>query len=196
MIVIGHLSALFPETLDRAAACAWLVFGAAWIAGAAWTSRAKKRISWRRSAVDGSLYLAAFVLLFTPPAWTGEWWRTPPALASLVFGGELAALAFAVWARVHLGKLWSGAITLREGHRIVTSGPYRLVRHPVYTGFIAAAWAFAFLLASPTAFLGAALLTGEMIWKARREERFLRLELGETDYAAYAARTPMLVPRL
>ena len=87
-------------------------------------------------------------------------------------------------------------ITLRKDHRIVESGPYGLVRHPIYTGFLIAAWAFALLVASPTALLGASFLTGQMVWKAGREETFLRHELGAAAYDAYAARTPMLVPFL
>jgi protein-S-isoprenylcysteine O-methyltransferase Ste14 len=79
---------------------------------------------------------------------------------------------------------------------VVESGPYGLVRHPIYTGFLGASWAFALLIASPTALLGAALLTVQMAWKAKREESFLRQELGPADYDAYAARTPMLIPLL
>ena len=61
---------------------------------------------------------------------------------------------------------------------------------------LAAAWAFALLVGSPAAIAGAAVLTAQMAWKAKREEAFLRQELGPADYDAYAARTPMLIPFL
>lgn len=189
------LTGLFPTALHLAAALAWLVFGAVWIAGAAWTSRATKRISWLRSAVDGLIYLVAFALLFAPPPWTGILWSPPLAIRLLLFTLELLAFVFALWARVHLGRLWSVVITLRTGHKVVRTGPYRIVRHPVYTGFITAAWMFALLTASPTALSGAALLTIEMAWKAKREERFLRRELGAMEFDEYATTTPMLIPR-
>ena len=49
-----------------------------------------------------------------------------------------AGLAFAVWARVELGRNWSGSVTVKEGHELIRSGPYAYVRHPIYTGLIAA----------------------------------------------------------
>jgi protein-S-isoprenylcysteine O-methyltransferase Ste14 len=109
---------------------------------------------------------------------------------------EAGAFAFAWWARLHLGRLWSGMITLQEGHRLVDTGPYRLARHPIYTGFLGAAWAFALLTGAPTSLIGAVVLTAQMAWKARREEAFLRQELGAEPYDAYAARAPMLIPFL
>lgn len=198
MIGTSHLlvrSGLVPSGLAFAAALAWALFGALWIAAAAWTSRAAKRISGWQSALDGLIYLSAFALLFAPAPWTGALWHLPQWLGLLLLGGECAALAFAWWARVHLGKLWSGAITLRAGHTVIRSGPYHFVRHPVYTGFIGAAWMFALLVGAPTALLGAGLLSAEMAWKARREEQFLRSELGPEEYDSYAATTPMLLPR-
>jgi Isoprenylcysteine carboxyl methyltransferase (ICMT) family len=50
----------------------------------------------------------------------------------------ILGLLFSVWARIHLGQYWSGIITLKEGHKLIRSGPYRFVRHPIYTGFITA----------------------------------------------------------
>ncbi len=121
-------------------------------------------------------------------------WGNPILVGCGLLGLEVGGFAFAWWARVHLGRLWSGMITLREGHRVVDSGPYRLVRHPIYTGYLAAAWAFALLVATPPALLGAVVLTAQMVGKARREEAFLRQELGADAYNRYAATTPMIVP--
>ena len=120
--------------------------------------------------------------------------NVPGAIAALLLALEFCSFVFAWWARIHLGKLWSGGIKLRTGHRIVKSGPYALVRHPIYTAFIGASWSFALMVMTPTALLGAAILTIQMALKANREERFLRAELGASDYDSYAAQTPMLVP--
>ena len=51
-------------------------------------------------------------------------------------GLTLAGIAFTWWARIHLGRFWSNAITRKEGHRVIDTGPYGLVRHPIYTGLI------------------------------------------------------------
>jgi protein-S-isoprenylcysteine O-methyltransferase Ste14 len=69
----------------------------------------------------------------------------------------VVGILFAWWARVHLGKLWSGGVERMADHRVVDSGPYAIVRHPIYTGLIAAALATAVIRATPWALLGGAL---------------------------------------
>ena len=77
---------------------------------------------------------------------------------------------------------------------MVDTGPYRLVRHPIYSGIIFAATATALEKGTALALFGAAVLTASFYAKARREEQFLRAELGENAYDAYARKTSMLVP--
>jgi protein-S-isoprenylcysteine O-methyltransferase Ste14 len=105
-----------------------------------------------------------------------------------------AGFAFAWWARIHLGRLWSGFVTRKAGHRIVDTGPYRLVRHPIYTGIDTAALALLVVKATPLAIAGFVLIVWGYWIKARIEERFLREELGTEAYNVYAQRVPMLVP--
>ncbi len=95
-----------------------------------------------------------------------------------------------------MGALWSGAIVRKEGHHIVETGPYALVRHPIYTGLIVAIFATAAAQATVTGLIGAALVAIGLWLKARVEERFLTAELGADAYAAYRRRVPMLVPFL
>jgi protein-S-isoprenylcysteine O-methyltransferase Ste14 len=95
-----------------------------------------------------------------------------------------------------LGGFWSGSVTLKPEHRVIDRGPFALVRHPIYTGFIFTAFCMAFLRGTAVNFLGAFLIAFGFWLKARLEERFLRAALGAADYDAYAARTPMLVPWL
>jgi protein-S-isoprenylcysteine O-methyltransferase Ste14 len=103
-------------------------------------------------------------------------------------------LALTWWARIHLGCLWSSAITRKEKHRIVETGPYAFVRHPIYTGLISALLATAATEATPVALLGALLITLGLWVKARIEEHFLLSELGPEAYECYRYRVPMLVP--
>jgi protein-S-isoprenylcysteine O-methyltransferase Ste14 len=185
----------------------WGVFIVTWWIAAIWTARAAVTASGWTRALYYAGFFVGFGLLFTParearggfsslvPApWRGPLWADPAWAGWTLLGLEAAGLAFAWWARLHLGALWSGMLTLREGHRVVDTGPYRLVRHPIYTGFIAGAWALGLIVATPAALAGALVLTVVMSVKAGTEERFLRRELGEASYADYAARTPMLAP--
>jgi protein-S-isoprenylcysteine O-methyltransferase Ste14 len=179
---------------ERASAFLWVAFLVSWYAAMLWTARAVARTSWTSRLGDFAAYFVGFGLLFTPAAGVPALWAEPPPLAYALLAIQAGFFAFAWWARIHLGRLWSGMITLREGHRVVDSGPYGLVRHPIYTGFIGAAWASALVTPSSAKLLGAAVLTAQMVWKAKREETFLRRELGAEGYDAYAARIPMLVP--
>jgi protein-S-isoprenylcysteine O-methyltransferase Ste14 len=107
---------------------------------------------------------------------------------------EAAGFGLCWWARLHLGKLWSSNVTRKEGHRVVDTGPYGLVRHPIYTGILTALWATAAAKGTILGLVGAAVLTGGMWMKARLEESWLTKELGEEAYGAYRKRVPMLVP--
>jgi protein-S-isoprenylcysteine O-methyltransferase Ste14 len=90
----------------------------------------------------------------------------------------------------------SSSVTYKADHRIVDTGPYALVRHPIYTGIIVAAAATAALQARAIAFAGLVLLILGFWIKARLEERFLRDHLGAQAYDAYARRTGLLFPGL
>jgi protein-S-isoprenylcysteine O-methyltransferase Ste14 len=115
--------------------------------------------------------------------------------AWLLVGLVACGFGFCWWARLHLGQLWSMNITLKAGHRIIDTGPYALVRHPIYTGILLAAWAKAAGDATAIGFAGAVLMTLGLYLKARREERLLTGELGES-YESYRRRVPMLLPHL
>jgi protein-S-isoprenylcysteine O-methyltransferase Ste14 len=178
---------------------AWLVFIASWWIAALWVGKATAKAAMR----DRSLYMLGFIVgftaLFTFNFLPGHGpnaplWQAPAIVSWLLFVAELGGFAFGWWARLHLGRLWSGMMTLREGHRVVDSGPYGWVRHPIYTAFIGSAWAYALIIARPSTLFGALVLTVVMAVKGKAEEGFLRRELGAADYDAYAARVPMLVP--
>ena len=179
----------------------WAVWAATWFVAALWVSPAIRRAGVLGELLYRVLGIVGFVLLFgfysNRYDMIYRFWRTPSgnfgwAMAALVVAG----FALAWWARVHLGPLWSGTITRKHDHHIVDTGPYALVRHPIYIGIALSVLATAIVQGTPTSFLGAVLMTLGFYEKARLEERFLRKELGPEAYDAYAKRVPMLVPFL
>lgn len=123
-------------------------------------------------------------------------WQLWPQTAFTFWTGAavmLAGLIFAVWARIHLGRFWSGAITLKEGHRLIRSGPYQFVRNPIYTGILTGVAGTAIALGQVCGLVALAILFIVYSWKIHREERLLAGEFGE-EYAAYCRTVPALVP--
>lgn len=110
-------------------------------------------------------------------------------LAAVVFLG----FVWAWWARVHLGRLWSGVVTLKVDHVIVRSGPYRFTRHPIYSGILLALLATAAIRDNAAAILGWCLALAGFVIKLKQEERLLHLERG-AEYDAYRRDVPALVP--
>ena len=102
--------------------------------------------------------------------------------------------AFAWWARIHLGDLWSGWVTKKADHRVVDTGPYAIVRHPIYTGILLGVIATMIAKGTVLGLVGAVIIVAGMWMKARLEERFLREELGADAYDSYRRRVPMLIP--
>ena len=184
----------------------WFVWGVVWIAAWLWADRTVARPARRAEAPYRIVNILGFAGIFgdgflrrsgSITAWRPilpPLWRTPPALGWAMVALALAGLVLAIGARVTLGRLWSAAVTRKAGHRIVDSGPYALVRHPIYTALIMGAAALAVAKATPIALLGLAAIIIGYTLKARVEERFLSAELGAADYADYRARVPMLVP--
>jgi protein-S-isoprenylcysteine O-methyltransferase Ste14 len=117
--------------------------------------------------------------------WTGAW----VCVALIAIG-----LGFTWWARIYLGRLWSGRVTRKAEHRVVDTGPYALVRHPIYTGLLLAALATAAAKGTVLGIAGFAMLLLGLTLKARLEERWLAGELEGGAYADYRRRVPMLVP--
>jgi protein-S-isoprenylcysteine O-methyltransferase Ste14 len=121
----------------------------------------------------------------------------PPSAGAPFFWSGAAVtgsgLLFAVWARRHLGKNWSQAVTLKEGHELITTGPYALVRHPIYTGFLLGFVGCAVALGEWRGLLAVALVFGALWRKLRLEETWMRAQFGES-YKAYSRRVAALVP--
>jgi protein-S-isoprenylcysteine O-methyltransferase Ste14 len=192
------MDSLLNPTPETAIATIWLVWWGSWLAAAAWSDRAVKRPATPLHLVYRLLAGLGVVLLFGlyPHHLQAEMivWRTPVALAWAMVPAVVAGLMFAWWARIHLGRLWSSSVSRKADHRVVDTGPYGIVRHPIYTGIIFASAATAAMRGTALAWLGACVMTTGWVVKARLEEEFLREELGTETYGEYARRVPMLVP--
>lgn len=175
---------------------AWWSFVAYWLVSALWvrkTKVAEPPITRILHFVIGSLALMLlafhnFIRQIDPQLWPQNkytFWTG----AAVMLGG----LGFAVWARIHLGRYWSGAITLKEGHRLIRTGPYRLVRNPIYTGILSGVAGMAIALGKVSGLVALIVLLIVYSWKIRREERLLAPEFGD-EYAAYCREVPALVP--
>jgi protein-S-isoprenylcysteine O-methyltransferase Ste14 len=136
---------------------------------------------------------AALLLAIVPFRGLGRF--VPPSFAVMSVGVAVEAIGLflAIWARRHLGRHWSGEITIKKEHQLIRSGPYRLVRHPIYTGIL-------------TMYVGAAVVTGGWLgvigvalaalayWrKIRLEETNLHVAFGDA-YDAYRGQTWALLP--
>ena len=122
-------------------------------------------------------------------------WPVAPAIGWLLAGLVICGFLFTWWARIYLGQLWSSSVTRKEHHHIVDTGPYAIVRHPIYTGLLVAIVATMLMRLTIVTLTGSGLIATGIYVKARVEEEFLRQQLGDS-YDAYARRVPMLVPFL
>lgn len=121
-------------------------------------------------------------------------WHVHQLAAWVCVAFAVVGFAFCWWARVHLGRLWSGTITRKADHRVVDTGPYGIVRHPIYTGILLAVLATLAAKGTALGIVGGALIALGLWMKARLEEQWLRGELGAEAYDSYRRRVPMLVP--
>jgi protein-S-isoprenylcysteine O-methyltransferase Ste14 len=188
-------TATWPSAL---LALIWIAWLSSWLIGAFFSGRTEKQVRTRDARYRISIIAGAMLLTpWTAPA-LGEkpLWQIGAAGIYLLAVFTAAGCLFTWWARLHLGRFWSSAITRKEGHRVIDTGPYRLVRHPIYTGLIGAMIATGIALGTATALLGTVLITFGLWQKARMEEGFLTNELGADAYVPYCRRVPMLVPLL
>ena len=175
----------------RAGYAAWVVWLLSWLIAARWNARVANRPVFGAQSLYHLITAVGVILLFSV---TPDQHPLGGPLGWLALLFVIGGFAFAWWARLHLGAMWSSTVTRKDDHHIVESGPYGLVRHPIYTGIILAAFAQAVILNSVRGFAGAAIMTLGFYVKANLEERFLRQELGPEAYDGYRARVPMLLP--
>lgn len=174
----------------------WLIFGIYWgLAGlnSAATEKSESSVS---TYFHQFMLGVAFLLLALPvPGLNG--WFLPPELWVVATGGIIQAgfMLLAVWARLHLGRNWSAEVRIAVDHELVRSGPYRLLRHPIYTAMLGMFWGTALASSQFHALLGLAILVAAYLRKTRLEEQILHQTFG-AEYDAYRRDTWALVPLL
>jgi protein-S-isoprenylcysteine O-methyltransferase Ste14 len=186
----------YSLALDIISGC-WLVFVAIWVIAAVSTKRTVYRETrTQRLRYWVLLVVAYFLLLYgrrlpyplnvgiiphvAPTAWA--------AVVLCVIG-----LAFALWARVTLGRNWSGVVTLKEEHELVERGPYRFVRHPIYSGMLIMFFATALVQRHVAGFAGVLLMFASFWIKLGREEKLMLQQFPER-YRAYQQRAKRIIP--
>lgn len=175
----------------------WVIWCLYWIICARNAKRTVRRESYASRASHVLPLVAAILLIALPelpapifaarilPRTFATYW----AGVALVFLG----LSFAVWARRHIGRNWSGTVTVKEDHVLVTTGPYHWVRHPIYTGLLAAVAGSTIARGELRGVWAIALCTIAFVIKLRLEERWMRQVFGEA-YERYSAKVPALIP--
>jgi protein-S-isoprenylcysteine O-methyltransferase Ste14 len=200
-----HLAAIPAFAPDRpllshrafllACAAGWVLFSLYWEKAAKTAAPAKSSESKFSRGIHVFLTNAALLLEIAPIRGLGRFLPVSPLIMAGGLAVEALGLCLAIWARRHLGRNWSGEISVKVDHQLIRSGPYRLLRHPIYTGIL-------------TMYLGPTLVTGEWLavvglvmalfayWrKIRLEEATLGGAFGP-EYDAYRRTTWALVPGL
>jgi protein-S-isoprenylcysteine O-methyltransferase Ste14 len=177
----------------------WIIFLVVWVVAAISTKRSVYRESTVQRLRYSLLLFAGCFLLFR-----GH--RLPcPLSARVIPHWEILAwtgavlcvvgLSFCIWARLTLGRNWSGTVTLKEGHELVERGPYRLVRHPIYTGMLAMFLADLIVVGDVAGIIGLVLVFISFWIKLGDEEQVMLKQFPE-QYSSYQRRVKRLIPFL
>ena len=175
----------------------WGAFFVVWVLAAIFT----KRTVYRESAAQRLRYMIPIIigwfLLF-------RGWRLPSPLnvqiipqadAILLVAAILcvSGVSFCLWARAILGRNWSGTVTLKENHELIVRGPYRLVRHPIYTGLLAMLIGTWLELGHVAGLIGVLFIFVSLWIKLSNEEEVMVKQFPD-DYAAYRKRVKRIIP--
>jgi protein-S-isoprenylcysteine O-methyltransferase Ste14 len=187
---------LFP--IREAIPAMWIAWLAYWLA----VARDVKRTRWRETVTSRAIYVVPLLLCGVLLA--GTRWLPPVLATRLAPPGQVApllgafavamGLALAVWARRCLGRNWSGIVTVKEDHTLIRAGPYRFVRHPIYSGLLLALLGTASAIGEIRGVLAVLCALAGFLRKIRIEERQMSQTFAE--YRQYREETVALIPFL
>jgi protein-S-isoprenylcysteine O-methyltransferase Ste14 len=183
--------------LGTVVAGAWIAAAVVWIIAGFTTKVTVRRQSVGSRLLELAPVAVGFVLLRTNPglmAWlavrfvphTFEW-------RSLGAAVTIAGIAIAIWARFYLGPNWSATVTVKKDHQLIRSGPYGIVRHPIYSGFLLGMLGTAIYVGELRGLFAVALATWGWKMKSQHEEAFMECEFGD-EYIRYRHEVKALVP--
>ena len=185
------------EQLRQVAGFFWMALLLVWVVSALRTKRTIRRQSSASQLLYTAILLVGVYLIFARQS--GIPWldrqlfsmTVPVAFVGLVT--VLMGVVFSVWARVMLGGNWSNSVTVKENHTFVRTGPYRVVRHPIYSGILLGMMGSALQRGEMRSFVGV-MICGFSFWlKTRAEEHFMVQRFGE-EYVRYCHRVKALAP--
>lgn len=176
----------------------WVVWVAYWLVAA----RDTKRTRWRQTPGSESLHSVPFLLctvLWLAPRWqpaalTARLWAPSPVLALTGTAIVAAGIGYACWARIHLGRNWSSKVVVKEDHALIRTGPYRLVRHPIYAGMLLALFGSALAVGEWRGFLAFVFALIGVLFRVHAEET--RMTQTFPEYTDYKRHSSALVPKL
>lgn len=176
---------------------AWLVFLAIWVIAATKTKPAVRKESPISRTGVSLILIAAYILLFVP------WYRAgiltqrlltgSGAPAATGFAITIIGIAFACWARFYIGGNWSSAVTVKQHHELIRTGPYAFVRHPIYTGILLAFLGSAIALGQIRGLISVVIAAIALRTKSLVEEAFMQQEF-PAEYRRYMREVKAIVP--
>ena len=186
------------EPLGAAMKAMWLGWGFYWVVAGRGAKATRWRENWRSRALDSGLLVLAVIAMLAGQrviAILGVPFLPPdPAMPLLGVALTALGLGFTIWSRVHLAGNWSGTVTLKENHALIRTGPYRFVRHPIYSGALLALAGTTLAVGEWRAVLALALILIAFLRRVRVEEAHLRALF--PDYDQYRSETAALIPLL
>jgi protein-S-isoprenylcysteine O-methyltransferase Ste14 len=175
----------------------WMAVGAVWLIAALASKKTARSEALVSRLLHIAIMTAAITLFYSARLRVGPLaWRFVPDSPIIAWTGlalTVAGCAFAVWARILIGNNWSANVTVKQDHRLIRKGPYSIVRHPIYSGFLLGLLGTALALGEWRGIAGLALAFIGWRMKSSLEEAFMVAQFGE-EYVAYEREVKALIP--
>ena len=175
----------------------WAAVGVVWLTGTLVSKQTARREPTSSRLLHIAIIAAVFALPFSARLHVGQLARRfvpdSPVIARTGLALTAAGCAFAIWARLLLGGNWSFSVTVKQDHRLIRRGPYAIVRHPIYSGFLLGLLGTALALGELRGIVALALAGIGWHVKSRREEAFMTAEFG-AEYTRYQREVKALIP--
>src|SRR5579859_1443127 len=175
----------------------WIALCVLWIVSAFMAKRAARRQPWSSRLVQFGITSTGFLLIWGKVTRVGPLaWTFVPDSSGVAWTGlalTCAGIGLAAWARLIIGKNWSATVTVKQSHQLVRTGPYTMVRHPIYSGILLAILGTAIAFREVRGLAGLGFVFAGFWMKLRLEERFMTEQFGE-DYIRYKKEVRALIP--